>query len=255
MRSLTPAQWELPTLARQWTVKDVAAHLLDGNVRTISMLRDGYLLKPGQPVQSYRELVDYLNGLNADWVNAARRMSPGLLTDWLEQSGPACRAELEKLDPWADAVFAVSWAGEERSANWFHIARDYTERFHHQMQIRHAVGAPGLFEPELYHPFIATLLRGLPHAYRNVSARNGTLVCVNITGDAGGNWFLQRGEERWALIEDPGIRSASMVTLDPDTAWRLFTKGITPELARSAVQVTGDESLALPALSMVAVMA
>ncbi len=233
----------------------MAAHLLDGNARTISIFRDGHLTKPDQAIDSYRELVDYLNAFNADWIQAAKRLSPALITDWLEQSSQEGLAALQQLDPWGEAVFAVSWAGEERSANWFHIAREYTERFHHQMQIRHAVGAPGLFEPELFHPFIATLLRGLPHAYKNVSARSGTLVCVNITGDAGGNWFLQRDEERWALIEDPGIRAASTVSMDPDTAWQLFTKGISPDQARIAVQVTGDESLALPALSMVAVMA
>lgn len=37
LRSLAPANWQRPTLARQWTVKDVAAHLLDGNLRTLAM--------------------------------------------------------------------------------------------------------------------------------------------------------------------------------------------------------------------------
>ena len=42
LRSLTPADWQRPTPARQWTVQDVAAHLLDDSLRTLSMLRDGH---------------------------------------------------------------------------------------------------------------------------------------------------------------------------------------------------------------------
>jgi len=42
LRSLTPEDWQRPTLARQWTVQDVAAHLLDGNLRTLAMLRNGH---------------------------------------------------------------------------------------------------------------------------------------------------------------------------------------------------------------------
>ena len=30
LRGLPPADWQRPTLARQWSVKDIVAHLLDG---------------------------------------------------------------------------------------------------------------------------------------------------------------------------------------------------------------------------------
>jgi hypothetical protein len=42
-------------------------------------------------------------------------------------------------DPFAMAPYGVSWAGEEKSANWFDTAREFTERWHHQQQIRLAV--------------------------------------------------------------------------------------------------------------------
>ena len=32
LRSLQPAEWDLPTACTPWTVKDVAAHLLGGNL-------------------------------------------------------------------------------------------------------------------------------------------------------------------------------------------------------------------------------
>ena len=78
LRSLSPTEWQRPTLARQWTVKDVAAHLLDGNLRSLSMLRDGYFREAPADPNSYDGLVTFLNGLNADWVRAPRRLSPRL---------------------------------------------------------------------------------------------------------------------------------------------------------------------------------
>ena len=37
LQSLTKAEWHYPTIAKQWLVKDIAAHLLDGNIRMLSM--------------------------------------------------------------------------------------------------------------------------------------------------------------------------------------------------------------------------
>lgn len=67
LRSLTPDDWNRPTVARLWSVKDVAAHLLDGNLRVISASRDGHSNVPERKINSYQDLVGYLNELNADW--------------------------------------------------------------------------------------------------------------------------------------------------------------------------------------------
>lgn len=70
--------------------------------------------------------------------------------------------------PWAPATFAVGWAGESESQNWFHIVRDYTEKWH-QQQIREAVGQPEpLLTLALFRPFFETVVRVLPHVYRAV---------------------------------------------------------------------------------------
>jgi uncharacterized protein (TIGR03083 family) len=107
LRSLTPADWARPTLARQWTVKDIAAHLLDGNLRTLSMLRDGYFGEAPDDF-SYSGIVAYLNRLNADWVRAMRRLSPAVLVELLAESGAEYTAYLHTLDMWAPATFAVA---------------------------------------------------------------------------------------------------------------------------------------------------
>jgi hypothetical protein len=65
---LSDADWEKQTLAPKWKVKDVAVHLLDGNLRTLSMLRDGYYGDKPDNIHTYEDLIAFLNRLNADWV-------------------------------------------------------------------------------------------------------------------------------------------------------------------------------------------
>ena len=43
---LPPGDWNRPTVCAQWSVKDIAAHLLDGHVRRLSFGRDGLTATP-----------------------------------------------------------------------------------------------------------------------------------------------------------------------------------------------------------------
>lgn len=254
LRSLSPDDWQKPTRAKQWTVKDIATHLLDGNLRTLSMLRDQYFGQPGPTDTSYEGMVRYLNDLNASWINGVRRLSPAVLVDLLEHSGREYTAYLHTLDPFGPAVFSVDWAGTYPTPNWFHIARDYTEKWHHQQQIREAVNRYGIASRELYYPVLDTFLQALPHHYRSVTASPGSTVKLHITGLAGGEWYLVRKENAWQLTKEKAT-SHTEITLDDDTAWKLFTKGLTLEEAHRLVSITGDRALGAPIYSMVAVMA
>lgn len=259
LESLSPEDWKKPTLAKRWTVKDVAAHLLDGSVRILSLLRDGHAGERPDGF-SHAEIVAYLNRLNGDWVQAMKRVSPSLLLVLLKATGPLYSDYYRSLDPFGKALLSVSWAGEEESRNWMHIARDYTEKWLHQQQIRDAVGRPGLLTRRYFHPLIQTFLRALPHAYRDIAAPDGTGVKVTVTSEIGDAWFLLRDGGKWVLAPDtlpPGIplNSVTTITLDPDTAWKLFSKGLRPDEVRDRVTVSGDRTLGEAALSMIAVMA
>lgn len=256
LRSLQPDDWNQPTLARQWTVKDIAAHLLDGNIRVISIYRDQHFGEAPPVINGYGDLVAFLNELNGIWVKALKRMSPPVLTELLAHTGAVYAEQMQRLDPWENALFSVAWAGEEVSSNWFHIAREYTEKFHHQLQIREAVGqTDALMTPTLFYPFINTLMRGLPHAYRNTEAPAGTIVQVGITGDAGGSWHLIRDDQQWLLQEGNAVSPDTVVSIPPATAWKLFTKGLTSQEAAHTSSITGNTVLGKAALSMIAVMA
>lgn len=258
LRSLSPEDWEKPTLAPLWKVKDIASHLLDGNIRGISTSRDHYFGEKPPQDTSYPSLVDFLNQLNADWVKATRRVSPQVLISLLEVSGKAYYEHLKELDPFAPSIFPVAWAGETHSENWFHIAREYTEKWHHQQQIRLVVGNRNtqvLLTKELYHPFLETSMLALPHHYRDVEAQPNDVIRFMVTGDGGGEWFLMYEKTGWILLSQCSVTPVSEVVLNEDIAWRLFTKGIDREQAAQKCRFTGNQALGRKVLSMLAVMA
>jgi hypothetical protein len=135
------------------------------------------------------------------------------------------------------------------------MAREYTERWHHQQQIRLAVDKPGIMERELYFPVLDTFIRALPFRYKNVDADEEALIEFRITGDAGGMWFLLRRSGKWELISESVGQLAAEVEFSQEIAWRIFTKGIAKEAARPQITVTGDRNLGLHILNVIAVMA
>jgi uncharacterized protein (TIGR03083 family) len=256
LRNLSGGDWSRPTAARLWTVKDVAAHLLDSDVRRLSYQRDkAPMVPPEAPIENHRDLVNFLNQLNADWVRAARRISPRLLIEFLEVTGAQVCELFKSLDPFAPALFGVGWAGEQESQNWFDVAREYTEKWHHQQQIRDAVGAPALTGRKWLFPVLDTFLRGLPHTYRETQADERSSVAFIIAGEAGGAWTLKREGGAWSLYTGEGEGAACEVRMDQDAAWRLLTKGLSREEAEARIEIIGDHRLGKPILGMLAVMA
>lgn len=254
LRGLAPEDWRRPTLAGGWQVRDVVAHLLDGDLRKLSAYRDGHLSAPAEPIRSHEELVRFLDTLNAEWVGAARRISPRLLVELLSFTGPRICDLVSALPPHEPSLFPVGWAGETESENWFDIGREYTERWHHQMQVRNAVAAPGLLERRWLHPLLDLSLRALPHAYRATDPPEGTAVVVRVTGEAGGTWSLVRDGARWRLRRGPAPVPAAAMTLDPDSAWRLLYNALPEREARKRTRIEGDPSLAEPLFAARSVM-
>jgi uncharacterized protein (TIGR03083 family) len=256
LASLSPEDWHKPTVAKLWNVKDIAAHLLDGNVRAIATLNGYQSNEPPPQINSYQDLVGYLNELNAVWVKAMKRLSPELLMAQLEITGKQYIEYLHTLDPFAPAMYSVAWAGEDTSLNWFHIAREYTEKWHHQQQIREAAGKPGLMTKELFYPLIDTFMYALPHTYRNTRAEKGTVLKFTVSTKLGGDWFLQMIKDKWTLTKNLPIETPrAYIILPPDTTWKLFTKAISAEAALAAAAVEGDIQVMAPIFTIVAVMA
>ena len=230
--SLMPSEWDLQTIAPLWKVRDVAAHLLDTVLRKLSMVRDSCSVE-ALTISSPHDVIALVNRLNAEGVNVYRRLSPLVLIDMLKLACEQSARFHESLDPFARATFAVSWAGEETSLNWFDTARELTERWHHQQQIRLATNRPGIMTPDLYHPVLECFVRGLPHAYRDVDAPVGTTLQLEISGECGGQWFLSRESTQWNFVKRPVGKLTSRVKIPQELAWRFFTKGIDRDSART----------------------
>jgi uncharacterized protein (TIGR03083 family) len=254
LRSLASGEWEIQTIAPSWKVRDVAAHLLDTALRKLSVVRDSCYVEAVE-IRSPQDLITLVNRLNQEGVTVYRRLSPPVLVDLMQVACEQSARFHESLDPFAPAAFAVSWAGEEKSLNWFDTARELTERWHHQEQIRLATNRPGIMVPDLYHPVLDCFVRGLPYLYRDVDATVGTVLLLEISGDCGGKWFLSRSSTGWGFVNGPVVDLASRMTIPQALAWRLFTKGIDRKSARAQLTIEGDPDLGEKVLSLTAIAA
>lgn len=253
LRALAPEDWEKQTVSPKWKVKDVAAHLLDTSLRGLSIGRDAYL--PQAPkISSSAELGAYINRLNEEGVTVYRRLSPAVLISLMEIATKSLAEYHASRDPNATAPYGVSWAGEEKSANWFDSAREFTERWHHQQQIRLAVNRPGILTREFYYPVLDCFMRALPFTYRNVPAKLDATVRITVSGECGGSWYLHRAENAWQLTENECGQKVAEATIPQEIAWRIFTKGIALESAQSHVKIIGDVALGLPVLGMISIV-
>jgi len=252
LSALSDDDWRRPTACAGWAVKDVVAHMLSGDLGNLSRQRDGW--PSGIAPRDAADLVVQINTHNERWVQAARFVSPRTLRELLALTGSRVCDYFASLDPHAVGD-VVSWAGPEPAPVWLDLAREYTERWHHQQHIRDAVGRPGLREPRFFAPVLATFVRALPMTYRDVAAEVGTVVGLTITGPAGGQWALRREPSAWTLGPGTADDRAAEVALDEDTAWRLFTNGVDRERAAGAAKITGDRRLGAKLFDAVAIIA
>jgi uncharacterized protein (TIGR03083 family) len=242
LASLGDADWLRPTEAGRWTVKDVALHLLDDDLGWLSRGRDrdrsGLLDDSGD----YRQFVAALDAKNQRWVDGASGLSHRVVQDLLEWSGRQVgqyHASLDLREP-----SGVIWAGPGAVPVWLDLARDLTERWVHQQQIRDAVRMPGRhdrFLPDVLHTFVWAF----PYQYRPEAAP-GTTVQLDF-GQLGGCWILTRETTRWVLDEGTARWPAAALRMAPQVAWRQLT-GLRVSAGQYAAE--GDESLVRPLLAV-----
>jgi uncharacterized protein (TIGR03083 family) len=163
LRELYESDGQRPTVCPGWRVHDVVAHVAHDYIRKLSGRRDRF---PAPGPVAGETLPAFLDRVNQQFVDVAARWSPQVLIDLLGHLGP----ELEQL--WASLDLgqlgaAVFWAAPDVPAPvWLDVAREYTEYWVHQQQIRDAVGKPGANDDELTFPVMDTFLRAVPHALR-----------------------------------------------------------------------------------------
>ena len=253
---LTEEDWRRPTVCAGWTVRDIGLHLLGDDIGYLSGKRDGFSnpFFADKDMEQWESLVKNINEANELWVRAMQRVSPALLHDLLELTGKQFYEYMSSLDMMA-MNGEVSWAGPGAAPVWLDIAREYTERWLHQQQIRDAVHRPGLKERQFFHPVLDAFMWALPHTYRDVAVTETTVVKLVVTGEAGDVWYVVGEANGWSLYKAVELQPASVVTMDQETCWRLFTKGIDKEQARANVRIEGDQTLGENVLETVSIIA
>lgn len=253
LENLSPSDWDRPTVHPRRDVKDLTAHLLHGSLRRVTGLRDRYR-RPGPALDSNEDLIAFIQQDNREFMTGMRRISPRILIELIKRYDPEVLEIFRALDPHA-AGLPVSWAGDSSSPHWFDIAREYTEKWHHQQQVRDATGQPLLYDPPLLVPVLETFARGLPFAYREFPGGVGDRISIRTTGAASCSWTLLRRSDRWGLSRGESSEASTRISLPADTAWRVWTKSLTPAEAREHAVVEGDTAALAPLLAFVAIMA
>lgn len=252
LSGLDDAQWNLPTACADWSVRDVALHLIGDDVGLLSNLRDG----DGQygAMTEFTDLVAYINKRNAVWVEATRRVSRRLLLSVLAITGEMWAEYAQSVDPDAPGG-PIGWTGNAHDPMELHLARELTEYWMHHQHICEAVGVTSLKDDTYLRAVLGTFVHCLPRTYGEVVAPVETLVKVVITGDGGGAWYLIREGDRWRMYADSDLHPAATVRLSSDSAWRLFTKGLTDADIRARIAIDGDEALGQVFCGAVAILA
>lgn len=238
-------RWAAASAAEGWMVKDIALHLLDGDLGRLSRDRDSDLTGVLH-VEDSDSLADALAVSNDRWIQATRRLSPRVILDLLVHS-------TSQIDEWtaqAD-IFEparVSWASDEPVPTWLDQAREFTETWVHHQQIREATGLCSSTArlPDVLGIFVWAY----PHQYR-VPAPAG--VCVGIDLDTGGRWHLvSKGRSRWDLELGPAVEPTASLKFSADAAWRSLTGAAVPD---EGVTSAGPERLTQPLLSVRGIIA
>jgi len=236
LASLSAPQWAAPTAAPDWSVKDVAVHLLDVDLSWVARDRDGEEAGMIAVPDAHAEFVRALARRNQQWVDGARMLSPRLVIDLLRWSGGQLDAHLDTVD--LTSPSSVYWAGPVPL--WFDLAREFTERWVHYQQIREAAWTSAGHQPadEFLPLVLRTFMWGFPHQYQ-AAAPVGTVIAVEISGV--GAWTLTSAAGGWTLDEGQAVAPAASLRADADAAWRLLSGARYEE---SQVRVSGDPALA-----------
>jgi uncharacterized protein (TIGR03083 family) len=241
LAALAADDWSRPTPCPGWSVLDLACHLLGDDLGTLARHRDGHfgtMPPPGLPDEAFPP---WLDRLQDDWVRAARRISPRIVTGLLSWTGPQLAEALRQEDPEA-CTASVTWASSDPVPTWLNHAREMSEYWIHRQQVRQALGRPSDLDAELAGPVLDALRWAWPYRLSACRTDPAAAITIEVTGEVPRTWHLVATTEGWEFRDDPGSRVAATLTLTTDHAWRLLTSNL-PEAAVAGLAATGDEAL------------
>lgn len=250
LSALSSADWERATACGNWLVRDVVVHVLGDDLSRLSRSRDLYA-GPDAPAGA-ESLADFIARLNDRWVRACAGLSPSVIVEQLEATTPAVLAFWDGLDLSAQGD-PVTWAGPRPAPVWLDCARDFTEYWTHQRQVRESLGVGREDDPETDRTALDTFLRAVPYTLRDAGALVGDTVSIAVDGPAGGRWSWRYEDHGWAWCARHPPEPTTSVTVADEILWRLCTRMIQPSDARRSVVISGRRDLGEALTEMVSI--
>jgi uncharacterized protein (TIGR03083 family) len=241
LASLDPADWDRPSPCPGWTVLGLCSHLVGDDLGFLARHRDGHFGTPGPDGASEAEFIAWLDGLQDEWVRAARRLSPSIVADLLEWAGPQLAETVRGEDP-RERTADVSWAGTGPAPAWLNHARELSEYWIHRQQLLQATGRPSDLRADLAGPVLDGLRWAYPFRLGQAPAEPGDTVTISVTGPVMITWHLVAEPAGWHYRDGPGTRMVASLELTTEQAWRLLTNNL-PAADRSSVAASGDETV------------
>jgi uncharacterized protein (TIGR03083 family) len=240
LAGLQAADWERSSPCPGWTVLGLCCHLVGDDLGLLARNRDGFLGTPA-PSGSEAEFAAWLDELQAEWVRAARRLSPRLVTDLLRWAGPQITVMFAGEDARARTA-SVSWAGPDLVPAWLDQARELSEYWIHRQQILQALGRPSDLRADLAGPVLDALRWAYPYRLATAAARPGDTVSISVTGPLARTWHLVAAHTGWQFGDQPGPRLAGSLAMSAEQAWRLLTNNM-PAAGQADLTVSGDDAI------------
>jgi uncharacterized protein (TIGR03083 family) len=237
--TLEPGDWPRPSPCPGWTVLGLCCHLLGDDLGLLSRQRDGYHGTPSPAGLGEAGFVAWLDDLQAEWVRAARRISPQLVTELLDWTGPRVVGMLQRQDPQARTA-QVSWAGTSPVPVWLDQVRELSEQWIHRQQLLQALGRPSDLRPDLAGPVLDGLRWAYPYRLEQCSAEPGDTVTIAVSGPVARTWHLVASAAGWQYHDEPGARPAARLSLTTEQAWRLLTNNLP---AAERLTTAGDHAI------------
>lgn len=203
----------------------MACHLLGDDLGLLSRRRDHYLGTPAPEFLTEGQYIDWLDQLQIEWVRAARRLSPRLVVELLDWTGPRVAEVLSNEDLTVRSA-RVSWAGPEPVPVWLHQLRELSEYWIHRQQLLDALYRPADLDPLLLRPILHGLRWAYPYRLSQAGLPPGGAIRIRIGEPLDETWLLVLHGGTWEFSDGPEDKVMATASFSADQAWRLLTNNL-----------------------------
>jgi hypothetical protein len=112
-----------------------------------------------------------------------------------------------------------------------------------QQYVRQAINNQHLLKRVFYFPFLNMVMQNFANHYQKVNAEIGTILKVEIVGEAGEVWIIQKQQIGWQNIEPKNNDADVTIYLDQQLAWLLFDGALNLNEIGQYYQIIGDKQL------------